>query len=779
MFVQLFKSLLPRQSKKGKQDQADADPLTDARRHIDEKRFDLAREIVDARLAEDAEDAQAWCLRGELRYWEKDDNGAIECFETALRLRPDLHHAHYGLSLAYYELGQIEKSRLHAQYANSRNPINAAYIAQVGLCELVLGNGALALGALRRAVRLDPKIPKVWNNLGIVHRHLGYLDKAKVYFLRAVELAPDLEIAHRNLAELYAEAGDTENAEIHRRTAEAIASRQQDSGSGRIREPDGQPIASPQPDAAATEIDDLMEEIDRLVALGQAPKAIDLAERRFADDPRATPIALKLVELLEERGDFDDAIDVIEVASAHDPENPRLLLAKGSIFQKLCQHSSAAELLKRAHEIDPDDVDILLALANAYKDLENYVEVERVVSRIHAINNTPITRFQLAIAQVNACSYDGALENFESAMREHPEMIDPQVSRNLGICLLYLGRIGDALEQVNAAVAAEPNNPVSRFARGPINLILENYGAGWDDYTYRFHADSVSLRLLPYPMWEGQTLEGKRILVIAEQGLGDQVMFASCLADLLRENPATVYLEAHRRLEKTLARSFPQCRVVGTDQGHKYDWTRALGEIDYYVNAGDLARRYRRSPMDFPQHGGYVVADPERVAFWQERLAELGNAPKIGISWRGGTQGTRRGIRSLELQQLAPLLRHPAIQFVSLQYGDVAEEARAAETALGVSLPHWPEGIADLDEFAALVSAVDLVISVCNTTVHFAGALGKPVWVMTPAVPEWRYGLDTPSMRWYPSSVMFRQPGHGAWDVVIQQIKGALNKQFP
>ncbi len=780
MLGRLFKGLLPNPLKKSKHEQAGADPLAEARRHIDEKRFDLAREIVDARLAEDAEDAQAWCLRGELRYWEKDDASAIECFDKALRLRPELHRAHYGLSLTHFELGQVDKAQTHAQYALGRNRNSAAYAAQAGLCELALGNNHFAIKALKRAIQLDSRNPKVWNNLGIAHRSLGYFEKARSYFLRAVELDPGLEIAHRNLAQLFSESGDTIRATTHERAAEAIAAQEQGAAPSSTDDVPGEALPETLLRGTKDSSEEaIIQEIDRLVAADQPQQAVALAERALADHPDATAVAVKLCDLLENRGDFQDALDVIEVALVHKPEDPQLLAAKGGIYEKFCLFPKAAELLERANELDPDNLGVLLHLADVYFELEDYARAEGIVSRVHALANTPITRLQLATAQLNACLYEEALESFQSVIREHPQIYEPQIARNLGLCLQYLGRTEEALRELNAAVVAEPDNSSSRMARALVNLLLERYEEGWEDYRHRLFVDIHWIRLLPFPVWEGQPLAGKRLLIVAEQGLGDQIMFASCFPDLLRLKPANVFIETHKRLEKTIARSFPQCRVIGTNQGHKFEWLKEIGEPDYYVHAGDLAGCFRPSRAAFPRHQGYLVADPQRIAFWRERLDALGGGPKIGVSWRGGTQRTRKAVRSLRIEDLDSILRHPGARFVSLQYGEVADEVREAEATLGTALPHWPEAIADLDEFAALISALDLVISVCNTTVHFAGALGKPVWVMAPSTPEWRYGLNTRSMSWYPSSTMFRQAHLGNWGDLVQDVASALFSRFP
>jgi hypothetical protein len=254
------------------------------------------------------------------------------------------------------------------------------------------------------------------------------------------------------------------------------------------------------------------------------------------------------------------------------------------------------------------------------------------------------------------------------------------------------------------------------------------------------------------------------------------VMFASCLPDLLALRPRQLVVEAIDRVAPTLARSFPQAQVVATRQDRGLGWVKDLGEIDLYVPLGDLPRFFRRSREAFPV-SAYLKADPERVEFWRRRLEATGPRPWIGTSWRGGTETTRSTIRSMSPATLLPMSKATAGTWISLQYGLKPDDARAAieSGALGA---HWPEAIADLDEFSALITALDAVVTVCNTTVHYAGALGRPTWVMAPRIPEWRYGLHNATMPWYPRVRLVRQSTDGEWQGPMQTIAAELSDLF-
>ena len=180
----------------------------------------------------------------------------------------------------------------------------------------------------------------------------------------------------------------------------------------------------------------------------------------------------------------------------------------------------------------------------------------------------------------------------------------------------------------------------------------------------------------------------------------------------------------------------------------------------------------------FPRHAGYLKADSARTEKWRRRLEDLGPGRKIGLSWTGGVRKTGRGLRSLTLDRFLPLLSLPDTQFISLQYTpDAEKQVEQFSKAHRISLHHWPEAIDDYEETAALVSAVDLVVSVCTSVVHLCGALHRPAWVLAPFSPEWRYGFRGASMPWYPSVRIFRQERFGDWEQVLADVQAELARQ--
>jgi hypothetical protein len=277
-------------------------------------------------------------------------------------------------------------------------------------------------------------------------------------------------------------------------------------------------------------------------------------------------------------------------------------------------------------------------------------------------------------------------------------------------------------------------------------------------------------RQLPFHVWDRSHDTGMKLLVCAEQGIGDQIMFAGCIADAQR-SVGRVVLEAEPRLQPLFARSFPACQCL---TGHWDQDPTCPSDITAHIHGGSLPGLFRQTPDSFPHQRGYLRADPERTQNWARRYAALPARLKVGISWRGGNDARTRQARSIGLSEWLPILRCPDVTFVNLQYGDHAAEMDSIRDEVRIHC--WPDSdpLKDLDDFAAQIAALDLVISVDNTTVHMAGALGVPVWTLLPIPQDWRWVQGAASSPWYPSMKLFHQSERGNWQPVISAVADAL-----
>jgi hypothetical protein len=294
------------------------------------------------------------------------------------------------------------------------------------------------------------------------------------------------------------------------------------------------------------------------------------------------------------------------------------------------------------------------------------------------------------------------------------------------------------------------------------------------DYAARVRTAEWPSRVLPFPEWDGESFAGKSVLAYAEQGLGDEIMFASCFPDLGAEARRCV-IECDPRLERLFARSFPAAAVFAGRLRRKHPWLAQAGEIDLQVPAGSLPLRFRTAVGQFPAHRGYLRADPRLVTDYRDRLAALGGRVRVGIAWRGGVAKTRAAVRTIPAAAWGPFFERDDLCLVSLQHGPVDDDLAALRRLVpGRNVHHWPEVQQDVEHLAALVCALDVMVSACNASVHLAGALGRPVLALVPSAPEWRYGLEGEGMVWYPSVRLLRQRVAGEWGDVMAHAAARL-----
>lgn len=693
-------------------------------------------------------DLVATCLKAEIAFKQHDDETAENLYREALKDAPGMAEAHYGLSLVMLARGEAEAAIRHVQFAVNKFNLEPRFNAQLGLCQIELGNFSHAAKSLARATRLDQRDKSSWNNLGIACRAHGDFEASRKAFLRALEIDPAFDSARNNLSLLEQERAQRMEA----------------------------PLAV---DAGAPELLDATPTLARVRALaeeGKLSEAIDACEQLVQVEAAEPDISIELFRLYRDSGDVATGLDVLAAHLSKCPDDVDVQCEMALALVRERQFKAAKPLLQKALASRPDNVDLLVAMAETRVEQGRYADAGELMERAFAVDSGLHMKGRLAASHLARCNYSMALELVDQMLVEEPRVSDSVVGIRVE-ALTHLGRHDEALPILDDFIGRYPNEPERRFPRATIHLLNERFGLGWDDYAFRNLASVKHLRMVAFPMWKGEPLDGKSVLILAEQGLGDQVMFASCLPDVLALNPSRVVVEVVDRIAPTIARSFPTCEVIPTKQDSALTWVKEVGEIDYFIPMGDLPQHFRRDVGAFPQHNGYLSAAPARVDHWRQVLAGLGRRPKVGVSWRGGTEQTRTVLRTMSADQLGGIAGAAEVDWICLQYGSVESDLALAASG-GMALHYWPEAISDLDEFASLISALDLVITVCNTTVHYAGALGRPVWVMSPRVPEWRYGLRFRTLPWYPSSVMYRQTADGGWADVLRRVSHDLARRF-
>ncbi|HSA91148.1 MAG TPA: tetratricopeptide repeat protein [Burkholderiales bacterium] len=696
--------------------------------------------------------AEAWNDLGTARYAKGDLDAARECYRQALRLRPDHAVAHANMGAACRKLGLLRDARralqrelvlrlkhtLRSLLPRRLDLASAAQLAALARAHLDEGNARLALQIAAKALRLDARNAAALRVLSAAH-------------LRQGRLAEALDAAR--------ESGDAH--ELGRALAAA----------GRIDEA-----------AAAFDPALWLEPRDAAlhVALGQARERrgeraqAESAYRRAIElDPLSLIARVRLSEVLRQADRLDEAEAAARAVLEVDDEAPAGHVVLGMAYKAKGQVKKARECFERALALKPGHPQAVQQLAHALREEDRLDDAERHLrAALRERPDDPALVTDLGMILADQMRYDEALERFERALEAAPQNV---VAINRKALLLdHLGERARGLELLREALRLAPNDEFVHYTQYNLGLHHLKYGefaAGWEGYEHRrgFENFIGRYRRFPLPQWDGEPLAGRNVLVLPEQGLGDEIMFGSCIPDLAAE-AAHVIVECDPKLEAIFRRSFPACTVVSRQRTLANDWiTRVQPKPELQVAAGSLARRYRSRTEDFPQRP-FLQADPARVAAWKAKLEALGPGRKIGLSWRGGVGLTGRKRRSFSLGELAPVLRLPGTHWISLQYTDVREELRQLESRQPLKVHHWQEAIDDYGETAALVCALDGVLTVCTAIVHLSGALGRPAVVMVPFGADWRYGGEGERIVWYPSVRLVRQRRVGEWSDVLQEV---------
>ena len=505
------------------------------------------------------------------------------------------------------------------------------------------------------------------------------------------------------------------------------------------------------------------------------PESVMHLERALTLNPRIENGRIDLGTVYYFQRDLARAGANFRAALAADPDSVLARLNLGVVLKEGGRIEEALGHLRQAHDQAPEAEGTLRNLVATLIEADLCEEALSVAAR--AVNRNPYSYEAVkyhGLAHQKVHDQVRALACYDTALQMRQD--DAELHDNRGVAFLELGRLPEALACYERALALRPDFSLSAFHRGLAQLLLADYRQGWDGYELRKLDQDYPKHPDVFPLWDGSALSGRTLLIYREQGLGDEIMFASCVPQLL-QTAAHCIIECEPRLEGIFRRSFPAATVYASTPDGGVPRELAGRDIDFSTPAGSIPRFLRRTLGDFPRHDGYLKADPARVTLWRERLSQLGPGLKVGISWTGGVRKTRRAARSLPLEQWLPILQAPGARFISLQYtADAAAATGALRDQYGIRIEHWAEAIDDYENTAALTCALDLVVSVCTAVIHLGGALGRPVWVMAPYSPEWRYGFASDKMPWYPSVRVFRQPAFGEWGPVTASVAAELGR---
>ncbi len=495
----------------------------------------------------------------------------------------------------------------------------------------------------------------------------------------------------------------------------------------------------------------------------------------------------------EKAGDFKGSLQCYESALALSPDHIEIANNLGRLAYRMGMCDLAEKFFRLYLQRHPNDIEPSNNLASCVRDQHRYGEaIEILRTAIQAHPQSPLLWNTLGTVLTDQGEFQASVTFFDEALRLDEGFVKARYNRSTA--KLSMGDPEGALIDCEAAltgVMADHERTMMNLARSTMLIAMGRLKEGWEAYEARLshHYFDATLYSVDQPAWTPEVdLAGKTLLVFGEQGLGDEVLFANVLPDVIEAlgPDGRLILAVEARLVDLFRRSFPHAWIdahvtynIDARTVRRANFLAAEDHVDFWAPLGALLRRFRPSVESFPDRPSFLTADPARVAHWRAVLSQAPTGPKIGLLWKSLKLDGARLRYFSPFDYWRPVLTTPGAVFVNLQYGDSEAESAQAARELGVEL--WrPPGIDlkdDLDDLAALTLALDLIIGPANATTNIAAACGAPVWLIsTPgAWPK----LGTERYPWYPTVRVFNPPAFTEWTPVMEQIAAELARAFP
>ena len=631
---------------------------------------------------------------------------------TPETMSPEDMAARLNHAVAHHQAGRLREAEQDYRAVLTANPHHPDALHLLGVLALQVSQPAAAVELIGRAIQHEGGVADYHDNLGSAFAALNQPEDAAQAHRQAIALNPGSAQPRYNLGNALLAQGMPGLASLAFSSAVEL-----------------------RPDYAKA----WYNLGNALRAQHRTADAVSALAHAVALAPGMVEAHNNLSDALVAAGRLDEALAQTRLVARMRPEDAKAHYNLGTVLQKKEAYEGAEIAFREALRRDPNHV---MALNNLGSVLQKLGHPE----------------------QAELC--------FLRALKLHPHFVE--AIYNLGNTLQAMGKLDKAEACYEEALAHNPELATASYNLALLALLHGQTERGWDGYETRFAARQVMPdRTIAAPLWQGEGLRGRRLLVWREQGVGDEILFASCYPDVLAWAGGPVTIETDRRLTSLFARSFPRATVRAQTIDAEGRETVVPPDCDVQIAAGSLPRLIRATLGGFDQPGPWLVPDPERVALWRNRVAALGPGLKVGIGWRSQLMTRERKGAYTTLDQWEPLFALPGLVFVNLQYDDCAAEIAAAEARFGVRIHRWDDLNLkdDFEGAAALTANLDLVITPAMSAGELAGALGVPVWRF--GHRDWTQ-LGTGCRPWFPTHRLFQPRPGETFDAVLARMAHAL-----
>jgi tetratricopeptide (TPR) repeat protein len=636
-----------------------------------------------------------------------------------------------------HQAGQFAQAEQFYRQVLSQQPRHADALHLLGVLALQSGQHQAALDLIGQAISINPSQAAYHNHQGIALANLGRNQDAAESFRRAMRLAPQMPDAHYNLGNVLRELGDDAGAIACFRQAVAL-----------------------RPNYAEA----LFNLGNALRGAGQLQEAAAAFQQALRAKPGYLKAMLNLGDTWHDLNEYDQAVSMFLQVLAVRPDHAKAHNNLGTVYRSQARHQDAAAEFQRAIDLEPNFAEAHNNLGSALLDLKRTEEAMAAFQRSIELNPRYAKGYNgLGAAWRALDDVPRAIECFRQAIE-----LDPQLSEshtNLGSSLQELGRLDEAIACFRRAVELKPSAPEAHFGLASALLLEGRFAEGWPEYEWRLQGKDHPKRELRSPPWDGGDLNGRSILLLSEQGMGDTLQFIR-YAKIVKQRGGRVTLGCPEPLVRILS-TCPWLDRVASELSQE--------GFDCHAQLMSLPRLLGTTLETIPAEVPYLFADPRLIEMWRERLAAYPGL-KVGINWQGNPKYAGDRQRSIPLEHFEPLAHVSGVTLISLQMGYGTEQLaqvadRFAVVTLGEDVDRTSGAFMDT---AAVMKCLDLIITSDTSTPHLAGALGVAVWMATPFLPDWRWLLEREDSPWYPTMRLFRQAARGDWASVFARMAKEL-----
>ncbi|HXJ02835.1 MAG TPA: FkbM family methyltransferase, partial [Micropepsaceae bacterium] len=503
-----------------------------------------------------------------------------------------------------------------------------------------------------------------------------------------------------------------------------------------------------------------------LQELKRPEEALESYDRAIALKPDYADAFNNRGTVLKDLGRLDEALASYERAIALNPRHAEAFYNKGKVLQELRRLDEALASYDRAIALKPGYAKAFNNRGTALQDMNRLEEALASCDKAIALNSGYAEAFNNRGTVLEGMNrLNEALASYDRAILLHS--LYPEAFHNRGNTLKALKRLDDALTSYDQALALKSDFADAYYGRGLAGLVIGRYREAWPDHEWRWKTRGFPSRPPKFnaPVWQGENLTGRRIVVFAEQGMGDVIQFARYLPLLVRRGAAVTFFSP-AGLVRLLRPLDAEIEIISAMDGNE--------AFDFQCALMSLPHRFGTELSSIPDRIPYLLAEDDLIAKWKDRIGEHGF--KIGIAWQGNPKGKIDQGRSIPLSEYVPLSGVPGVRLISLQKTHGLDQLSAlpdgtVET-LGEDFDTGPDAFVDT---ASVMSHLDLIITSDTSIAHLAGALGRPTWVALKHIPDWRWLLDREDSPWYPTMRLFRQQTDGDWKPVFAKIEQELD----